>query len=104
MTSWWDGRRGRYRYSIPYKFFYVWTWPATRWVMHSLPEEAAHRLAVRGIWWVDQIDSVWCWAARATRILFAVTVLIPILLVLRLLLLVPGFRCEAPAEEREGPR
>ena len=88
MSTWWDADRQKYRSSLVYKIFYVWTWPLTRWVLHHcLTPEQAHWFAIHvAIRTVGRIDRVWGWC-----VLLAV---LPFLLIVRLLLFLPWFTCE----------
>lgn len=61
MSTWYDERAGRYRESVPFKFFYRWTWPVTRWLMfHCMTSEAANWFGIHvAIPTVHRIDQVW---------------------------------------------
>ena len=88
MSTWWDPRARKYRSSLVYKVLYVWTWPVSRWVLHHMPAEAAHHLAIRAIPVADWIGRAWGWC-----VLLAV---LPFLAIVRLLLFLPWFTWEEP--------
>ena len=60
---WWDQDAGRYRTSLPYKVFYVWTWPLSRWLMfHCMSSERAHQFGICvAIPLVARIDRAYEW-------------------------------------------
>jgi hypothetical protein len=80
-SAWWCPAAQRYRYSLPLRFFYQWTWPITLWIMHRLPPETAHHAAIRGIHFVRTVDA--CWRMIVTGL--TLVALIPLLLLCRLL-------------------
>jgi len=96
MSVWWDDDAQRYRSSLVYKVFYVWTWPLTGWVMrHCLRPEQAHWFAIHvAIRFVAVVDRLWqrCFVLPAVVLFF---------LGLRLLLFLPGFHCTPPADKEE---
>ena len=94
MTVWYDERAGKYKTNLPYKVFYIWSWPAIRWVMFNcMGGEFAHWFALHvGIPFVGKIDRIW---ERVVTVLAVAT-----LMFLCLLALLPGFRFEKPQEER----
>lgn len=61
MTVWYDSAQERYRESLPFKFFYRWIWPASRWLMfRCMPSEHAHWFGLHiAIPMVALIDRVW---------------------------------------------
>ena len=86
MTQWWDSNQKKYKTSLVDKVFYVWSWPLIRWVMYRLPEETAHHLAIRGIWLVGKLDDLYYLAMAP--------IMFVLILGLRLLSFLPGFRWE----------
>ena len=90
MTIWYDSAARRERSTLVYKVFYVWGWPAIRWLMfHGMKCEQAHWFALHiGVRVVDAIDRVW-------RGIVLVAALLALLMI-RALLLLPGFRFEGP--------
>lgn len=78
MSTWYDHDAERYRSSLPHKFFYVWTWPITRWVMHHcMPPEAAHYAAIHlAIPFVGFVDRWWSRAVSALVVWPAVLCLV----------------------------
>lgn len=88
MSVWWDERAGKYRSTLPYKLFYVWGWPVVRWVLfHCMSSERAHLFALRAIPFAAWIDRQW------QRLVLAGAIVL--LLAIRLLLFLPGFRFES---------
>lgn len=86
MSVWWDDDAKKYRSTLPCKVFYVWGWPAIRWLLHNaMSEEQAHWFGIHvGIRLVSAVDKAWRWGI--------VTPLVVVLLTLfRLLTLLPGF-------------
>lgn len=76
MSEWWDEDAGCYRRSLVYKIFYVWGWPAIRWVAFRLPSEHAHHLSIRGIKIVGAIDTGWFWITVPFRFLLLFLIVI----------------------------
>lgn len=102
MSMWWDDDARKYRSTLVYKVFYVWGWPAIRFVLHNcMKPEQAHRLALHfGIRFVGRIDKLWCWGIVFPAALIAFAIL-------RILLFIPGFHCTPPEADmitREGGR
>lgn len=84
MSVWWDDNAQKYRTSLVYKIFYVWGWPALRWIMYNcMKPETAHVFALHfGIPFVGRLDRVWSAIAAAP--------LCALILLLRLLAFLPG--------------
>lgn len=97
MSTWWDNDAKKHRSTLVYKVFYVWGWPAARWIMFNcISSERAHTFAVHwAIPIIYRIDRVWCFASS----IFWLAVLLPLIVVIRLLTLLPGFTCEIPEED-----
>lgn len=77
MSMWWDAHAGRYRTSLPpHKFFYVWTWPVSRWVLHHcMPAETAHYCAIHvAMPFAGFVDRLWVRVVYAAALLLMLCV------------------------------
>ena len=90
---WWDDAAQKYRSSfIGHLAYGRWTWPVWRWFMQRLPGDVADDLKMPLIRFVGTLDKMWRWV-----IVFPIAVVL--LVILRLLLFIPGFRCGEPKKD-----